>query len=436
MTDRLRALNRQLAYVADRSPFLRELLAEAGVVGHVDTLDAYLTLPALMDKTVERHSLDESERRLGHPFGLHLCADPDKLHVVLTTSGTTGPPTWYLFTEDDWQRALSVDRAALGLAGIRRGDRAVYAFASGGYIATIHVHALRRMGVVTFEAGAHLAPERLAEMIRRLRPTVILGTPTTLSAALDAGGPLPSDARARVLICGGEAAAAVPQVRSRLEEGFGGRLHDIFGPVSGNMFVSCGTSPYTGLHFVSPAIGLGLEDVHQPGGGQLVAPADRIEGELYYTALRHEAAPLVKYASGDVVSVDRSPCPCGAGTERVFFHGRVADMVAAGDARIGPWHVREEIASVERLSTNIRVVRPSRPNDRVRLLVESLPGGATVADGARLKAALEGRFRVPFNVRVMAAGSLTVSSPKTVLTIDEADADRLVGSPDPDRGGA
>src|SRR5581483_6267953 len=159
--------------------------------------------------------------------------------------------------------------------------------------------------------------------------------------------------------CGGEPAAGIPGVRAALEGGFGGALYDIFGPVSGNMFMSCSSPSYAGLHFLSPDAGLGGADLHEVGTGRVLS-GDGVEGELYYSALRHEAAPLVKYASGDMVRVARGRCQCGSTRPRVFFRGRIADMVPVGGRRIGPWAIREALAAVPGVSPNIRVVTPTR----------------------------------------------------------------------------
>jgi phenylacetate-CoA ligase len=424
MTSTLSALHQQLRYVSDRSPFYRRALQQAGIDPGTVSLDEFLALPPLMDKEVERELLEESQRKDGHPFGSHLCAAPEDLSHVLTTSGTTGAPTWYLFTRSDWRRAMAVDKRALRSAGVRRGDRAVYAFRSSGYIATLHVQALRELGVVVFEAGAESSPERLADFCERLRPTIVLGTPTTLTAVLATGWRPPPDARVRIIICGGEPAAGIPGVRSKLEGGFGGALYDIFGPVSGNMFMSCSAPAYAGLHFLSPDIGLGGTDLHEVGTGRsLTGNGD--EGELYYSALRHEAAPLVKYASGDMVRVVRGRCECGSTRPRVFFRGRIADMVSVGDRQFGPWTIREALAAVPGVSPNIRVVTPSRQN-RLWVLAEASSDGAGAGAAASAAAIREGaeqeltaRLGVRVRVDLVAPGALPTTAAKTAFVMTE-----------------
>ena len=427
MTQLLDSLNQQLQYVAASSVFYRDRLAEVGLAGGARSMVQFLEAPPLMNKEIERESLDASAERFGHPFGLHLCADPRNLYSVMTTSGTTGPPTWYLFTRDDWRRGLAADRRALRFAGVRRGDTAIYVFAAGSYIATLHVDAMRQMGVTTFEAGAHLAPERLAEMCERLHPSVILGTPTTMFAILDTGWRPAPEHPIRTIICGGEPAAAIPRVRERLESGFSGTVRDIFGPVSGNMFMSCDAPSYSGLHFLSPESGLGPIDLHSPLNRAHIPMGPGAEGELYYTALRHEAAPLIKYASGDMVRVDPSPCACGSSAPRVNFRGRVADMVAVGAARVGPWHVREAAAELSALSSNIRLVQPRLKSPALHVLAEASGDlRAAKADARRLETTLAARFRISVEVIPVPPGTLPGGAPKTALTLSEEDADALL----------
>jgi len=53
----------------------------------------------------------------------------------------------------------------------------------------------------------------------------------------------------------------------------------------------------------------------------------RYAGELGWTAMHFEAQPLIKYAIGDVVEIDTTPCACGEPGVRMSFRARTFDVV-------------------------------------------------------------------------------------------------------------
>ncbi len=50
-------------------------------------------------------------------------------------------------------------------------------------------------------------------------------------------------------------------------------------------------------------------------------------GTLLVTELHNRAMPLIRYRIGDVVHIDRSPCPCGRTTSRLFTEGRLENTL-------------------------------------------------------------------------------------------------------------
>jgi phenylacetate-CoA ligase len=69
-----------------------------------------------------------------------------------------------------------------------------------------------------------------------------------------------------------------------------------------------------------------LVEVIDPATQEILAPG--IEGELVITTLTKEGFPLIRYRTGDITSIRRSPCPCG----RTF--GRMARVMARTDDMI------------------------------------------------------------------------------------------------------
>ena len=85
----------QLKYCYDNSEFYKMKFDACGArPEEIRTLKDLRKLPVFMVKDDERRSAEQSLRKYGHPFGLHLCAPLEDLYLTGTTSGTTGSPTF------------------------------------------------------------------------------------------------------------------------------------------------------------------------------------------------------------------------------------------------------------------------------------------------------------------------------------------------------
>src|SRR6266487_5580560 len=78
-----------------------------------------------------------------------------------------------------------------------------------------------------------------------------------------------------------------------------------------------------------------LVEVIDPSNETPVAVGER--GELVFTTLTREAMPLLRYRTGDVATLDRSPCVCGRTLVRMSrVLGRVDDMLVIRGVNVYP----------------------------------------------------------------------------------------------------
>ena len=104
-----------------------------------------------MNERAQRHPY----KRLGHPFGLHLCAPVEELYLTGTTSGTTGTPTFsYTFTQRDMEVLGPHLGHRLALAGVGKGDRVAFFFSLGIYATTMTLWGLRWLGALPIDIDA------------------------------------------------------------------------------------------------------------------------------------------------------------------------------------------------------------------------------------------------------------------------------------------
>jgi phenylacetate-CoA ligase len=422
-----RRVRETVAYCVERSRFYRERLAAAGAdPGDIRGVEDLERLPILLDKEAERELQERSRDELGHPFGEHLCAAPERVVAVASTSGTTGTPTFYAFTAQDLETTDELWARALRLAGVRPGDAVLHGFGLSMFLAGYPLaRAVERMGARLVPVGAEAGSERLLRMAELVRPRVLLCTPSYATYLAEQAPEVlgrPADGLGiEVICCAGEPGAGLPEVRARIEGAFGARLHDMLGGAHGVMCASCEAPDCVGMHVLGEDTAV-VTQLVDPESKRPIALSDGAIGERVKTSLRWQAQPQLRASVGDVYEVVTAPAPCGRPGPRVRVIGRTDDLLIVKGVKVYPAAIRNLIQQLAPLATGELRVVLSAPGPRVepplRLVVER---GHDVdeRDGARLADEVARRIHQGMAVRpevtVVAAGTLERTAHKTRL---------------------
>src|SRR3954452_17151468 len=156
----------QLAYLLERSPFYRERLGEAGG-GLADIADLPLTDKSDLKGTRTREK----------PVGAHLCARPEEIVRIYSTSGTTGTPSYIPLTAGDLDNWLTGSARSYATSGVASGQRIVSTYNAGPFVAGAALAAFDRIGLVHIPVGTGNT-ERLLRAIEDLRPDAVVTTPS------------------------------------------------------------------------------------------------------------------------------------------------------------------------------------------------------------------------------------------------------------------
>jgi phenylacetate-CoA ligase len=175
------------------------------------------------------------------------------------------------------------------------------------------------------------------------------------------------------------------------------------------------------MHFSGdPAIHV---ELIEPESGRALQLAEGMRGELVYTHLRREAAPLLRFRSGDHVTVWTAPCGCGRKSLRVRCIGRTDDMLIVRGVNVFPSAIRELVGKFQPRVTGALVVRPRRRGVRQDPPLPVLVEGEVTDAG--LGKAIEQRIRdillVSTQVSIVPPRSLPRSEYKSKL-LDYSDA--------------
>jgi phenylacetate-CoA ligase len=421
-------LKAQLEYEWNSSTWYRERLDRAGVDVAAFSDIAQLERVPRFDKEQHRLSQEASLRESGHPYGLHLCAGTDDLRAVQATSGTTGLPTFYTFTESDLRVNDAAIAAGLAAAGVRPGDVVLHAYALSMFVGGVPwVRGIQALGAAAVPVGAEGGTARLLQFAGAVRPRVLCCTPSfaehLIERAPQVVGVDVGDLGIEILVCGGEAGAGDPSVRAILESAYGARVYDVQGGAWGHFAISC--EAHEGMHLITPDNVL-LEALDPATGRPLPLDHGRV-GNLAVTSLRWQAGPILRYDMADTARFLTEPCSCGRPGLRYQLLGRTDDMVIVSGVNVHPSAVRDVVASwYPRVSGAIRI-SVHEPGPRVTppldVRVERGPGAAQDGD-EELAAALEDRLRDALRFRaritIVPAGTLRRSDHKTPLLVRES----------------
>jgi len=421
-------LPKQLKYCYENSEFYKKKFDDAGAKPEdIRTMEDLRRLPVFMVKDDERKSAEESLKKYGHPFGMHLCAPVEDLYLTGTTSGTTGTPTFsYTFTENDMNFLGPQIANRLALAGVGKGDRVAFFFALGIYATTMTLWGLRKLGALPIDIDARAGTDLFLKFIELTRPSYIASTPSLAEFLIiktpKALNKEVKDFKLKGLLNTGEIGIALPGIKKKLESAYGCRVYDYWAPCGNAPAISCDSDEYHGLHAIAPDVCTSYDDLVDPITKESVdSDTDGATGEMVHTNLQREASPAVKYAYGDIVKVFTKECPgCGFRGKRVKLIGRADDMLIVKGVNVYPAAIKDIVARyLPDVTGEMRVVLESPPPRVVpplKLKIEhgkgmgkaDLPGLAE-----RISRALHDGIKIRPEIELVGPGDLPKETRKT-----------------------
>jgi phenylacetate-CoA ligase len=336
----------QLEYLFERSTFYREKLAgfEGSALADIDQLP--LTEKAELRATITPDN----------PFGAHLCAEPDEIVRIYSTSGTTGTPSFIPLTAGDLENWVTGSARSYAASGVKPGQRIVSTYNAGPFVAGAALAAFDRIGLTHIPVGTGNT-ERLIKSIELLRPEAVVLTPS-YAAYLAEHYDLRASSVERVLVAG-EPGGGEPAFRAQLEDGWGAKVTEAMGigDIGVSLWGEC--EQQNGMHL--GAYGFVHAELIDRESGDALPMEDGASGELVLTHLRHRAAPLLRFRTRDHVVVKTSPCPCGRTGPRIRCIGRTDDMLIVRGVNVFPSAIRELVAAFTPEVSGHVQVRPQAP---------------------------------------------------------------------------
>ena len=147
-------------------------------------------------------------------------------------------------------------------------------------------------------------------------------------------------------------------------------------------------------------------------------------GELVLTTLAKEAMPMVRYRTGDLVTLTEEFCTCGR-THRKMSRvvGRTDDMLIVRGVNVFPSEIERVMLNLSTdLQPNYQLAWEDGPMPRLVLEVES--GSVSHLDPKWIARRLKEALRVSLEVRLLAPGTLVRQAGKAVRVVDRRAAEK------------
>jgi phenylacetate-CoA ligase len=399
-------VDRLLAHVPPAAERLRASGLRHGA--DVASLDDLPRLPFSLKADLRQH----------YPFGL-FAVPREEIIRVHASSGTSGKPTVVGYTRHDLEVWVEVVARTLVLGGVRPGMVMQVATGYGLFTGGLGFHAgAEALGCTVIPSGGGFT-QRQVMLMQDLGTQVLKSTPSyalNIAATLDELGVDRSTLRLEVGLFGAEpwTEAMRAEIERRLPlraiNDYG--LSEIVGPgVAGEC-----TEVRQGMHLQDDHF---LPEIIDPHSGE-VLPAGQ-QGELVLTTLTKEALPLVRYRTGDLTSLDYSPCACGRTTVRMAaVPGRIDDMLIVRGVNLYPSEVERVLLELGGLSPQylLLVERPAALDELTVQCEPANPDDDLDALQRRTVRALQEATGLSMAVAIVPPGTLPRSEGKAVRVQD------------------
>ncbi len=424
-------LTAQVRYAWANSPFYRRKWEGAGV-----SPDALKTLSDLPRFPVVQKQELRAAQSAAPPFGDYLCIDPAQVARIHGTSGTTGRPTVFGISSDDWQRIGEAHARILWGAGLRPLDRVLICSFFSLYVGSWGALAgVERLGATAFPFGAGISGQTLmaVQWTREIRPTAFYGTPSYALHFAEVArreGIDPKSLGFRILFFSGEPGAGIPATKRLIEQTFGGACIDMGSMAEMTPWMTNGECYHRrGMHLWQDIV---YTQVCDPQTFQPVPYGS--EGTSVYTHLERTSQPMIRLVSGDLTRWTNDPCPCGRTYPRLpdGLYGRIDDMFIVRGENIYPSAVEDVLRAIAGFGGEFRII-VSRREAMDEFLVRAELADSHLHLRAQVEETMRERLQARLGVRpvleLVPEGALPRTEFKARRGIDDRDLYRKAVDP-------
>ena len=396
-----------LQYLRFHSPFYQRMFCEYNIdIDKIQYLEDLQQIP-FTDKTdLQRHNSE------------FLCVPPDKVIDYITTSGTLGDPVTFAMTDKDLDRLAYNEKISFLCTGTKPSDivQLMTTIDKRFMAGLAYFLGLRELGAGIVRVGNGI-PELQWDTIQRMRPNTIMCVPSFILHIIKYAEEHGIDYRnssVKKVVCIGENLReqdfSFNLLGQQIKKKWDIELYSTYASTEmATTFAECEYGcgghhhPELIICEVIDATGLQVEE------GQV--------GELVVTTLGVEGMPLLRFKTGDLVSIHTEACKCGRTSMRVSpIVGRTNHMIKYKGTTLYPPAIYDVLDNTPYVENYVvEVSHNESGNDEILIRISLLhqPVEDVVKD-------LKNRFRAKIRV----APSIEICSVDAIRKINFPDISR------------
>ncbi|WP_199256769.1 phenylacetate--CoA ligase family protein [Alteribacillus sp. YIM 98480] len=396
----LKKIQQQLHYVYDALPFYKKLYDKHNFhPNDVKTLQDFTEKVPIVTKKMLVE--DQQENPL---FGSY-AGDftQDEIARIQGSSGTSGTPTFYQVSKEDWKRAAEIHAMAQWAAGVRPDDIVQIGFPFSLFFGGWGViQGAERLGATVFPLGP-MESEKQLELMQKIKSTVFSATPSYCLHLANKAEDLKmnlSEGSVNRLIVGGEAGGSLASTKQVLNNEWGASVHDVASTSEMYPFqtnVEC--EAQAGVHVCTDEVY--TEIVNKDDSNEGVEMGER--GAIVYTHLWRKSQPMIRFWPGDESYMSEERCSCGRTYPKLpeGVLGRLDDMLVIRGANVYPSAIENIVRSFHWSGPEYQIIVEKRGAlDEMKLVIEKqkLPKNELTVEQMRNEA--EYLFKKQLGIRV------------------------------------
>ncbi|HZJ35037.1 MAG TPA: AMP-binding protein, partial [Gillisia sp.] len=325
-------LEKQLLYLQKNSKFYRKLFKTNGIdPGKINSYAKFQKIPITTKEDVQEFNQD------------FLCVPESEIIDYVTTSGTLGKPVSLALNESDLQRLAINEMESFKMVGVKKEDVVqITTTLDRRFMAGMaYFLGFRKLGAAIVRTGSGL-PQLQWDSIARFKPKYLVAVPSFLLKLIgyaELNNIDCNDSSVKAVICIGEPIRDLEfklnSLGSKISKLWDVELFSTYASTEmATAFTEC--EAHRGNHAQPELIFTEILDE----AGNPVKPGEI--GELVITTLQVETMPLLRFATGDMVSYTDEPCLCGRNTLRLSpVLGRKKQMIKFKGTSLYPQHIIE-----------------------------------------------------------------------------------------------
>jgi phenylacetate-CoA ligase len=411
----IKRLRQTLLRVYNNVPFYREKFEDLGILPHdIRTMEDISKLPFTTKKDLRNH----------YPFGL-FAVRQDAVVRIHSSSGTTGKPTVVGYTRSDMDVWNEVMARVFTMGNVTSEDTVHNAYGYGLFTGGLGIHnGAETVGATVVPSSGGFTSRQLL-LMKDFGATVLTSTPSfalhLAEVAKEEGYDLHNDFQLKCGFFGAEPTSI--GLKQEVAKAWGIDYHEVYGLseiIGPGVSSSCKES--SELHIFEDHF---YPEIIDPKTGEVLPHGQK--GELVITTLTKQALPIIRYRTGDITTLNPTPCRCGRTHVRMHsVMGRVDDMLIVNGVNVFPSQVEHVLSEIDGISLNYQIIADKKGYlDSLEVMVEVTEDmpidsvGALESLQKHIQASLLSNLYIHAKVKLVEPRSIERSVGKAVRVIDK-----------------